>query len=446
LLSYQRQLGNQAVQRLSLNSYPVIQLQSDPTPPAEVLERQRQAGASRLAAAQETGQEISDMGQGVATIEGGGPLILPLGAEEEEESAPVTSALQAKSAPQSPRPPLPVAPRAVLQSLGQGTPIGEPVRSGMEIGFGAAGLPGSFHGVEVHTGARANRLAASLGAYAFTIGNHVAFASGKYQPGTHDGRKLIAHELTHVIQQQQGITTDLQSAGIGRPGDKYEQEADRMAAQVVHQTNDKSSNSLGEPSKSALAGQSVGPKVIQLFTGSAAASYARTWASSTNPAYGRFSNDCTNFVSQAMEAGGWSMITGSSYCDDRKKDSVWWFNPGGCTYTACPWSWCPTVKSVNASYTWGGAQNLFDFVRTSGRGTAASKVRDLDVGDVLQMDFSGGGHIGHTMIVTNKTSSNLYLSYHTSDHLDEPFWPEGTKTGILGRNPDPPTKYYGWKM
>jgi hypothetical protein len=186
--------------------------------------------------------------------------------------------------------------------------------------------------------------------------------------------------------------------------------------------------------------------VIQLFTGSAAASYARTWASSTNPAYGRFSNDCTNFVSQAMEAGGWSMITGSSYCDDRKKDSVWWFNPGGCTYTACPWSWCPTVKSVNASYTWGGAQNFFDFVRTSGRGTAASKVRDLDVGDVLQMDFSGGGHIGHTMIVTNKTSSNLYLSYHTSDHLDEPFWPEGTKTGILGRNPDPPTKYYGWKM
>ncbi|MCP4428765.1 MAG: DUF4157 domain-containing protein [Chloroflexi bacterium] len=427
----------------------VIQLQSDPSPPAEVLERRRREQAGGAVEIQETGQEIVDVGAGVATIEAGGPLIVPQEQEREEEEPPENLSLQAKSTNQSPYQPALPTPGAILQDLDSGAPMNKQLRNGMENRFGATGFGGSFHDVKFHTGPRANTLTKSLGAHAFTIGNHVAFAAGKYQPDTNDGRKLIAHELTHVIQQQQGVTSDLQSAGMGHPGDKHEREADRVAAHVVRQTNDVGGNSPGKPLPVASLGQRSGGynrDVIQLYSNSAAASYARTWATSANTAYGRFSNDCTNFVSQAMEAGGWSMIVGSSYCDDRKKDSVWWFNRGGCRYTACPWSWCPTVKTVDASHTWGGAHNFYNFVRTSGRGTAAGRVWDLSVGDVLQMDFSGSGHIGHTMIVTKKTISNIYFSYHTSDHLDEPFWPEGKKTGILGRNPDPPTKYHAWKM
>ncbi len=53
----------------------------------------------------------------------------------------------------------------------------------------------------LHTGPAAQRLAASLGARAFTFGRDIAFAEGEYQPDTERGRRLIAHELVHVAQQ-----------------------------------------------------------------------------------------------------------------------------------------------------------------------------------------------------------------------------------------------------
>jgi hypothetical protein len=128
------------------------------------------------------------------------------------------------------------------------------------------------------------------------------------------------------------------------------------------------------------------------------------------------------------------MKVGSGYCADRKENSVWWYKRNGCTYW---WR-----SNVHASHTWGGAENFYWFVKSSGRGTLAANVGDLNLGDVLQMAFSGqGDHIGHTMIVTKKENGNVYLSYHTSDHLDEPFWGKG---GIAERNAG--AKYFGWKM
>src|SRR5262245_18271657 len=71
------------------------------------------------------------------------------------------------------------------------------------------------------------------------------------------------------------------------------------------------------------------------------------------------------------------------------------------------------------SYTWGGAQNLANFLRVSGRGVRVTDPMTLDLGDVLQI-ADAGGHIYHTMMVTGRTATDLLLSYHTSDHLDEP--------------------------
>lgn len=167
---------------------------------------------------------------------------------------------------------------------------------------------------------------------------------------------------------------------------------------------------------------------LMRYAASKAVAYAKKWALSTNKSYPRFSNDCTNFVSQAVLAGGWKMAGGS--CGDRKSNSAWWYGDWEC--------WYPGVR---ASYTWAGAQNFFNFVKGSGRGTAAANVSDLDLGDVLQMQFDGDSSIHHTMIVTDKKDGNLFLSYHTSDHLDEPFW---GPAGILSRYPT--ATYFAWKL
>jgi hypothetical protein len=70
------------------------------------------------------------------------------------------------------------------------------LRRSMERAFGA-----DFSSVRLHVGGGADRLNADLGARAFTSGSDVFVRSQDYQPGTRGGRELLAHELTHVVQQ-----------------------------------------------------------------------------------------------------------------------------------------------------------------------------------------------------------------------------------------------------
>lgn len=77
-----------------------------------------------------------------------------------------------------------------------GEPLSEHVRGPMESAFAA-----DFGGVKVHTDATADRLNRSLGARAFTTGQDIFFRGGEYQPASSGGQKLLAHELTHVVQQ-----------------------------------------------------------------------------------------------------------------------------------------------------------------------------------------------------------------------------------------------------
>lgn len=78
-----------------------------------------------------------------------------------------------------------------------GRPLDATVRRFME-----PRLRHDFGSVRVHTGAYANDSARSLGARAYTTGADIVFARGEYAPQTIEGRSLIAHELTHVIQQR----------------------------------------------------------------------------------------------------------------------------------------------------------------------------------------------------------------------------------------------------
>ncbi len=89
---------------------------------------------------------------------------------------------------------------AGIQSLqGGGQPLPGPTRSFFEPRIGA-----DFSKVRVHNDTRAASVARSINARAFTLGHNVVFGTGEYAPGTSSGRKLFAHELTHVVQQNEG--------------------------------------------------------------------------------------------------------------------------------------------------------------------------------------------------------------------------------------------------
>jgi hypothetical protein len=111
-----------------------------------------------------------------------------------------------------------------------GTSLPASLRSRMEMGFG-----GSFGDVRVHTGAAAAEATGRMRAEAFASGTDIAFAPGRYAPGTVGGDRLIAHELAHVVQQRQsGSGGAVQaSPAVSSPGDASEVAADRAADTVL---------------------------------------------------------------------------------------------------------------------------------------------------------------------------------------------------------------------
>ncbi|NIJ54694.1 eCIS core domain-containing protein [Dyadobacter arcticus] len=82
---------------------------------------------------------------------------------------------------------------------GGGSPMNEGTRSFMESRFG-----NNFSGVRIHTDSNAIQLSQNLNAQAFTVGNDVFFNQGKYNPDSDSGKHLLAHELTHTVQQGGG--------------------------------------------------------------------------------------------------------------------------------------------------------------------------------------------------------------------------------------------------
>jgi Domain of unknown function (DUF4157) len=115
--------------------------------------------------------------------------------------------------------------REVLRSSGQ--TLDMETRAFMEPRFGH-----DFSHVRVHAGPRASESARAVNAQAYTVDRHVVFGASLFQPRTFIGRSLLAHELTHVIQQKHQAGSP-GSIEIGAPDDSFEQEADRHAAAVI---------------------------------------------------------------------------------------------------------------------------------------------------------------------------------------------------------------------
>jgi hypothetical protein len=122
------------------------------------------------------------------------------------------------------------APRSpVLDVVGQGggSPLSGDLKNEMEGRLG-----GDFSDVKVHTDGKASDSARAVQANAYTVGNDVVVRSDRWQPSSDEGKKTIAHELTHVMQQRAGPvdgTSTGDGVSVSHPSDKFEQAAERNA-------------------------------------------------------------------------------------------------------------------------------------------------------------------------------------------------------------------------
>ncbi|MGH4011663.1 MAG: eCIS core domain-containing protein [Pseudonocardiaceae bacterium] len=107
-----------------------------------------------------------------------------------------------------------------------GQPLDAGVRVEMEGKFNA-----DFSQVRIHTDAAAATSARNVGARAYTVGTNIAFAAGNYAPESPNGRRLLAHELTHVVQQSAAVTTS--GSMIVPVGASSEGYAERAAGEVA---------------------------------------------------------------------------------------------------------------------------------------------------------------------------------------------------------------------
>jgi Domain of unknown function (DUF4157) len=142
-----------------------------------------------------------------------------------------------------------------------GQPLDAETRTVMGSRFGR-----DFSRVRVHTDMAAAETAVQLNAEAYTVGRHIVFAPGRYAPSVPDGRRLLAHELTHVLQQD-GVADAAPGSeiSIGPVDDVFEREAEHAADLVMAAESDgRAANvvpMLTSTSAPNLQRKACGPKV-----------------------------------------------------------------------------------------------------------------------------------------------------------------------------------------
>ncbi|MEL6342829.1 MAG: DUF4157 domain-containing protein [Myxococcota bacterium] len=120
-----------------------------------------------------------------------------------------------------------IAPPDIDLGVRQGHALPEPIRDRMERAFGH-----DFTHVRIHTDSRAAKAAREIHAAAFAVGADIFFGAHRWAPGTRDGQRLLAHELTHVVQHDEGrIPSD--AAPVSSPHDATEREAARNEALIL---------------------------------------------------------------------------------------------------------------------------------------------------------------------------------------------------------------------
>jgi len=149
------------------------------------------------------------------------------GSECEECTKKRQGMLQRATVNNSPTNEVPSIVHEVLHSPGQ--PLDVNTRAFMEPRFGH-----DFSSVRVHTDAKAAESARSVNALAYTVGRDVAFACGQYAPAALNGKRLLVHELAHVVQQGNDRVMPGMPLTIGPTRSPLEREADRFAERLEY--------------------------------------------------------------------------------------------------------------------------------------------------------------------------------------------------------------------
>ncbi len=212
LLELQRAVGNQAIRRLSTS--PFIQAKLQISTPEDESEQEADRAADSVVRMPEPAVSRPDEEDKIIASKSRSRI--PVAVREDDEEKPLVQRAcdeceeekkqdQEESAEMVHRESrAPTAAPTVTSSVaanihamnGGGSPLPATTRAFFEPRFGA-----DFSQVRVHTDSRAAATANSIQARAFTVGSNIAFGAGRYAPESPPGRQLLAHELTHVLQQ-----------------------------------------------------------------------------------------------------------------------------------------------------------------------------------------------------------------------------------------------------
>lgn len=231
ILTLQRTIGNQAVQKLFKSG--VIQAKLKIGQPNDIYEQEADRVADevmqmpepRLQRQVEPEEEEEEPIQTKPLADQITPLVQRQVEPEEEEEK-----LQTKKIPGQIPEVTPELESRIHSLKGGGQPLPEADRSFMERKFGV-----DFSDVRGHTDSDAARMNRKLNAEAFTYGRNIYFGAGKYSSGISSGKRLLAHELTHVVQQNGNKVQD--KFTIVNAEDKHEQ--DETQAHVYKQMGKK---------------------------------------------------------------------------------------------------------------------------------------------------------------------------------------------------------------
>lgn len=231
-----------------------------------------------------------------------------------------------------------------------------------------------------------------------------------------DAPKFWAYELPHVMSFSSDgsiwkiASADAQITGLAPSTQVTEESAEPVPPQEVYPAEDfvPPEASIIKPAIMDIGGVPIEDASYHGYDRWKIVDYANRYWKYYNDYYRTYDNDCTNFISQAMHAAGWTMV-GSEYgrADTRR--------------------WNYGYYSWTTSYTWAGAHNWWWYAHRSGRTSSRDNVWKMWQGDVLQLDYGRDRHLDHSMIVVSRSPGNsqtyateLYLNYHSVNTYKRP--------------------------
>ncbi len=229
ILLFQRTIGNQAVKRLLKSC--VIQAKLSIGQPGDIFEQEADRVAEQVMRMPEpstAGRKGVSKGNKFSSIQR-----MCTDCEEELHRQPVEEEeelVQAKEV-SGRTPEVSSSVESQINSIrGGGQLLPESVRAFFEPRFGQ-----DFSQVRIHTDSNASESAKSVNALAYTLGQDVVFGAGQYKPNTEFGKKLIAHELTHVVQQTgAGMKVGLSPITLQRTiDDGHDLQSERFAGDPI---------------------------------------------------------------------------------------------------------------------------------------------------------------------------------------------------------------------